>query len=106
MVTTPHRMASETGLRVLAKGGNAIEAAVAASAALAVAYPLFCGLGGDGLWMLADRTGRAGCLMGIGQAAERLPKADPIPTCGPLSALTSVGLVDSWDAALEWSRRT
>jgi oxamate amidohydrolase len=105
MVTTPHRLASEAGSRVLARGGNAVEAAVAASAALAVTYPHFCGLGGDGVWMLADRTGHAACLLGIGQSAERLPDVDPIPTRGPLSALTSAGLVDSWDAALEWSRR-
>ncbi|WP_090965436.1 gamma-glutamyltransferase family protein [Aureimonas phyllosphaerae] len=106
MVTTPHRLASEAGRRVLARGGNAIEAAVAASAALAVAYPHFCGLGGDGVWMLADRTGHSVCLLGIGQAAQELPDADPIPTRGPLSALTSAGLVDSWGAALDWSRRS
>lgn len=105
MVTTPHRLASEAGLRVLTRGGNAIEAAVAASAALAVTYPHFCGLGGDGVWMLADRTGQAACLLGIGQSAERLLNVDPIPTRGPLSALTSAGLVDSWDKALGWSRR-
>ncbi|WP_062120987.1 gamma-glutamyltransferase family protein [Aureimonas sp. AU40] len=106
MVTTPHRLASEAGSRVLARGGNAVEAAVAASAALAVTYPHFCGLGGDGVWMLADRTGYSVCLLGIGQSAELLPDANPIPTRGPLSTLTSAGLVDSWGAALDWSRRT
>ncbi|WP_102960813.1 gamma-glutamyltransferase family protein [Mangrovicella endophytica] len=105
MVTSPHRLASEAGLRILMRGGNAIEAAVAASAALSVVYPHFCGLGGDGVWMLADRAGRSTCLLGIGQAAARLPGDDPIPVRGPLSALTSAGLVASWDAALKHSRR-
>ncbi|WP_062207655.1 gamma-glutamyltransferase family protein [Aureimonas sp. AU12] len=105
MVTTPHRLASEAGLRILARGGNAIEAAVAAGAALSVTYPHFCGLGGDAVWMVGDRTGRTTSFLGIGQAARRLPDADPIPVRGPLSALTTAGLVDSWDHALAYSRR-
>ncbi|WP_188909255.1 gamma-glutamyltransferase family protein [Aureimonas endophytica] len=105
MVTTPHRLASEAGLRVLERGGNAIEAAVAASAALSVVYPHFCGLGGDAIWMIADRKGFATCLLGIGQAARHLPEVDPIPVRGPLSALTSAALVESWDLALAHSQR-
>jgi gamma-glutamyltranspeptidase len=38
MVTSPHNLASEAGLRVLREGGNAIEAAVAMAATLAVVY--------------------------------------------------------------------
>lgn len=106
MVTTPHRLASEAGRAALARGGHAVEAAVAASAALCVAYPHFCGLGGDAVWLLADRAGRTTCLLGIGQAAVGLPDIDPIPLRGALSALTTAGLVDSWGAAHDWARRT
>lgn len=106
LVTSPHRQASETGRRILGLGGNAIEAAVAMGAVLAVTYPHFCGLGGDAVWMLADREARADCLLAIGQAAAELPAlSGSIPARGPLSALTSAALVEGWSQALEYSRR-
>lgn len=106
MVTSPHTLASAVGLRILGEGGNAMEAAVAMGAVLAVTYPHFCGLGGDAVWMVADRTGRRDCFLGIGQAAADLTRVDrPIPVRGPMSALTSACLVDSWDHALDYSRR-
>lgn len=104
MVTTPHRAASEAGAKVLRRGGTAIEAVIAAGAALTVLYPHFCGLGGDAIWIVADRDGRRQSLMGIGQAADNLPKFDVIPTRGPLSALTTAALVESWGEALSYSR--
>jgi len=51
MVATPHYLASEAGIGVLAAGGNALDAAIAANAVLCVAYPHMAGLGGD-LFML------------------------------------------------------
>ncbi len=59
MVATPHWLATEAGARVLKRGGNAIEAIVAAGAALSVLYPHFCGLGGDAIWITSDRSGKA-----------------------------------------------
>jgi gamma-glutamyltranspeptidase/glutathione hydrolase len=66
MVTTPHWLASEAGAKVLRRGGNAIEALVAAGTALAVTYPHFCGLGGDAVWLVAEETGKAQTFLGIG----------------------------------------
>lgn len=106
MVTSPHTLASEAGLRILQGGGNAIEAAMAMGAVLAVTYPHFCGLGGDAVWLVADGEGRRDCFLGIGQAAERPPTfTEAIPLRGPSSALTSAALVDSWDHALRYSRK-
>lgn len=51
MVVSPHYLASAAGAQVLAKGGNAYDAAVAVSAALAVVYPHMTGLGGDAFWL-------------------------------------------------------
>lgn len=104
MITTPHHTASEAGAKVLRAGGTAIEAVIAAGAALTVLYPHFCGLGGDAIWIIADRDGRRQTIMGIGQAAEVLPRFDSIPQRGPLSALTTAALVDSWGQALKYSR--
>ena len=104
LVTTPHPAATKAGMDVLEAGGTAIEAAVAAGAVLAVVLPHFNGLGGDAVWLLADAGGWHAALMGIGQAARHLPD-DPadISTRGPMSALTTACLVDSWDMALRLS---
>ncbi len=104
MVVSPHPLATEAGRAVLARGGNAIEAAVAVAAVLAVVMPHFCGLGGDAVWLVCDREGRCRCFLGIGQAAAgvTVPK-DAIPTRGPSSMLTSACAVDSWGHALAFS---
>ena len=106
VVTSPHGLASEAGRAVLEEGGNAIEAAVAIGAVLAVTMPHFCGLGGDAVWLVADRHRPARCFLGIGQAARDAPKpgGDPIPLRGPGSTATSAAVVDSWNHALTHSR--
>jgi gamma-glutamyltranspeptidase len=103
MVTSPHRLATEAGVAVLAEGGNAIEAAIAVAAVLSVTYPHFCGIGGDAIWMLADGEGRRNCLLGIGQAAASADKIDQIAVRGPMSALTTACAVDSWGVAQAFS---
>lgn len=105
MVTSPHLLASQAGARVLAAGGTAIDAAIAIAAVLSVVYPHFCGLGGDAVWIIADRSGRRTCLMGIGAAAANYPDfaGQPIPTRGPLAALTSACAVHTWGTALDYS---
>ncbi|MDE1157040.1 MAG: gamma-glutamyltransferase family protein [Neorhizobium sp.] len=108
MVATPHWLATEAGAKVLKRGGNAIEAIVAAGAALSVLYPHFCGLGGDAIWITADRSGKAKAFMGIGHGAEEAGAAlaglSAIPARGPLSTLLTACLVDSWDKVLVHSR--
>jgi gamma-glutamyltranspeptidase len=107
MVTSPHTLATEAGLKVLREGGNAIEAAVAMGSVIAVTYPHFCGIGGDAIWIVADSSGRKTTLMGIGQAAEKVPaySGSSIPLRGAGSTVSSACTVDTWGKAHEFSKK-
>jgi gamma-glutamyltranspeptidase / glutathione hydrolase len=58
MVVTAQHLASEVGVDVLRKGGNAIDAAVAVGYALAVVYPAAGNLGGGGFMTIQLANGR------------------------------------------------
>ena len=76
MVVSGHHRASEAGAAVLRAGGNAMDAAIAASATLCVALPHMNGLGGDcvALYFDADQH-KVTAINGSGAApAAALPE--------------------------------
>jgi gamma-glutamyltranspeptidase/glutathione hydrolase len=54
IVSTSHPLAAQAGLRMMIKGGNAIDAAIAAAAAITLTEPVNCGLGSDAFCILWD----------------------------------------------------
>jgi gamma-glutamyltranspeptidase/glutathione hydrolase len=113
MVVAPHHLAAQAGRDVLRDGGTAVEAMVAAAAAIAVVYPHMNALGGDGFWLIhdpaqgsappvaIDACGPAAAAADIGFYASRGHAA--IPSRGPLAALTVAGTVGGWAEALRVS---
>src|SRR3954468_23758634 len=54
IVSTSHPLGAQAGLRMLMKGGNAVDAAIAAAAAMALLEPCSNGLGSDAFCILWD----------------------------------------------------
>jgi gamma-glutamyltranspeptidase/glutathione hydrolase len=54
VVSTSHPLAAQAGLRMLWKGGNAVDAAIAAAAAMTICEPVSNGLGSDAFAILWD----------------------------------------------------
>ncbi len=110
-ITTPHYLATEAGHSVLARGGNALEAIIAAGAVLAVVYPAMCTIGGDAFYLIHNAAD--GALTGInasGKAGEKVSckvyedlGLAAVPSRGPLAAITVPGIVSGWDLALQYS---
>jgi gamma-glutamyltranspeptidase/glutathione hydrolase len=69
MATAPHHLASQSALKVLRDGGNAIEAMVAAAATIAVVYPHMNSIGGDGFWLILKPNGAQIAIDASGAAA-------------------------------------
>jgi len=79
-IASPHYLASAAGASMLARGGNAIDAIVAANLALGVVAPYFCGYGGDLFAIVWD--GRMHGYLGSG----RSPANDTLAALGARGA--------------------
>jgi gamma-glutamyltranspeptidase/glutathione hydrolase len=103
MAATSHPLATQVALDILKRGGNAVDAAIAANAALGLMEPTGNGIGGDLFALVWDAgSGRLYGLNASGrsprsltrqwfadQGIERIPKYGPLPVSVP-------GAVDGW----------
>jgi gamma-glutamyltranspeptidase/glutathione hydrolase len=104
IVVAGHHLAAQTGLDTLKAGGNAIDAAIATAAALAILKPDACGLGSDLFLLYSEaRTGKTYALNASGpapQGATLAEYAGGIPDHG-LRASAVPGAVHGWENAIE-----
>lgn len=104
-VVSPHWLATEAGVGILRGGGNAVDAAIATNAALAVVAGHSCGLGGDAFWLIRTGEREVVALNGSGRSAglasiEALHRAGfgAMPVRGAWT-VTVPGAIRSWGDA-------
>ncbi len=110
IVATSQAVASQAGAAILARGGSAVDAAIAANAALGVIEPMMNGVGGDLFAIVYDaKTKKLYGLNASGWAAKGMSVeslrakgvVDEIPEAG-IDAVTVPGAVAGWNAL--WQR--
>lgn len=108
IVATEHPLASQIGATILAQGGNAVDAAVAANAAMGVVAPMANGIGGDLFAIVYEaKTGKLYGLNASGWSPARLSiellKSQghaKMPQLG-IHSVTVPGCVDGWQKLLD-----
>src|SRR6266540_2123647 len=94
MVATSQPLATRAGLRMLERGGNAADAALAAAAVLCVTEPMSTGIGGD-CFAQVWADGRLEGLDAAGPAPAGADPLAPVEETGPRS-VTVPGAVGGW----------
>ena len=99
MVSTSQPLATQAGIEVLRKGGNAIDAAVAAAITLTVVEPCMNGVGSDAFAILWDGEAMHGLNASgrspAGWTPERFQHYDRMPQLG-WDTVTVPGAVSAW----------
>jgi gamma-glutamyltranspeptidase len=114
-IASPHTLATEAGAVAFERGGNAIDAALAAACVLSVAYPHMCGVGGDLFALVQHPAGDAVAINASGRAPSGADavlsiraRVGSMPERGPMT-VTVPGAVSGWEAlhrqgaALPWA---
>jgi gamma-glutamyltranspeptidase/glutathione hydrolase len=96
MVAASQPTAVRAGLRMLERGGNAMDAALAAAAMLCVTEPMSTGVGGD-VFAIVSRDGEVTGLDAAGPAPAQVEHPEEIAEWGPAS-VNVPGAVAGWSA--------
>ncbi|WP_119390505.1 gamma-glutamyltransferase family protein [Taklimakanibacter lacteus] len=106
MAATSSPLATISALDVLRQGGNAVDAAITASAVLCITEPHMTGIGGDCFALIGKSDGTIEGINGSGRASSRADadwlKAARLSSIEPRSvhAVTVPGAIDAWAALL------
>jgi len=103
VAATSHPLASGAAIAILREGGNAVDAAIAAAATLAVVEPHMTGIGGDCFAILAEPDGKVHGINGSGRAAAKAETGwylengfKEIPGHS-VHAVTAPGAIKAWE---------
>ncbi len=105
VAATADQLATQAAMSTFTLGGNAVDAALAANAVLAVTAPHLCGMGGDlfalvraadGEIVALNSSGRAGS--GADPESLRAEHLTAIPLRNDIRIVTVPGCVDGWTA--------
>ena len=109
VVSTSHPLGAQAGLSMLHKGGNAVDAAIAAAAAMTICEPVSNGLGSDAFCILWDgkalhglnASGRAPAAWTQAYFAAKYGSGALMPPKRGFDSVTVPGAVSSWVALSE-----
>ncbi|MGA0571853.1 gamma-glutamyltransferase family protein [Variovorax sp. VNK109] len=109
VVSTSHPLAAQAGLRILHQGGNAVDAAIAAAAAITIVEPVSNGLGSDAFCILWDgkelhglnASGRAPATWTPEYFRKKYGADSKAPPKRGVDTVTVPGAVGSWVALSE-----
>jgi len=109
VVSTSHPLAAQAGLRILWQGGNAVDAAIAAAAALTITEPVSNGLGSDAFCILWDgqqlhglnASGSAPKAWTPGYFQSKYGASATTPPKRGMDSVTIPGAVSAWVALSE-----
>lgn len=104
--SAPHAQAAEIGLKVLREGGSAVDAMIAAAAAISVLYPHMNSLAGDGFWLIHRPGAEPVAIDACGCAAQmasidwyKSKGFEQIPSRGALATVNMGGTLAGWQTA-------
>ncbi|MCM3878864.1 MAG: gamma-glutamyltransferase [Vicinamibacterales bacterium] len=107
IVASEHPLASQAGAMILADGGHAVDAAIAANAVMGLVCPMMCGIGGDLFAIIWERDGTPQGINASGWAPAGLTprflksrNLDSMPQSG-VHSVTVPGAVAGWALLLE-----
>jgi gamma-glutamyltranspeptidase/glutathione hydrolase len=108
IVATEQPLASQAGAMILAQGGNAVDAAIAANAVMGVVSPMMNGMGGDMFAIIYDaKSGKLYGMNASGWSPRELTLehmkakgATEMPRAG-IDSVTVPGVVDGWEKMLK-----
>jgi gamma-glutamyltranspeptidase/glutathione hydrolase len=109
VVSTSHPLAAQAGLRMMLKGGNAVDAAIAAAAAMTILEPVSNGLGSDAFCILwegkklhgLNASGRAPQAWTPDYFKRKYGDGAATPPKRGIDSVTVPGAVSSWTALSE-----
>lgn len=104
IVSTSHTLGAQAGLRMLLKGGNAVDAAIASAAAMTICEPVSNGLGSDAFALIWDGTalhglnasGRAPQAWSADYFRQKYGNAGIAPPKRGMDSVTVPGAVSAW----------